>query len=187
VARSGELDVPGERYNERRLVCRSVSSASKNCSLEEEEEGDELCILDVEGLPGVVEGVSGTASGVNGLSPNLGACNDAGVAASDLGVGLAASAPRVLKSTPSLKTTVPPSRKACSKSRSTREVRLDAVSLEFLSLDATGCNPVGKDEGGMTERCPAFAYRNIDARMGRTTAGALSDYSRSGRVSSLPR
>jgi hypothetical protein len=108
--------------------------------------------------------VSGTAIGVNDLSTSLGGWSSLGegdAAASDFGA-VAASAPRELTSTPSRKTTVPPSRRACSKSRSIRELRLDVVSFEFLSLDATGCSPVGKDDGGKPERCPAFAYRNMD-------------------------
>ena len=63
VARSGLLEVPGDRYRERRFVFRSTSSASKNTSCEEDEEPSAL--VEVDG-PAIGEGVAGMTVGVDG-------------------------------------------------------------------------------------------------------------------------
>ena len=60
------------------------------------------------------------------------------------------SAPSSSTSKPSLRSTVPPARRACSKSKSVRETRRPAGP--FRSLDATGWRPVGNAEGGTGDR-----------------------------------
>lgn len=73
------------------------------------------------------------------------------------------SAPRPSRSTSrlSLRTTVPPVRRASSKSRSVREMRRPASPL--ASLEATGCRPAGNEDGGTGDRGECCLKR--DARL----------------------
>ena len=69
--------------------------------------------------------------------------------------------PSLSTSRPSRRTTVPPARRACSKSRSVREERRPAGPL--MSLEATGWRPDGNEEGGTGDRGECCLKK--DARM----------------------
>jgi len=147
VAKSGLLDVPGERYMERLFVWRSASSASapKSCDDDDGEGPTDAKLeldpppplladnLDDDGAaveePGLCNGVGGTTIGVEGCNAILDMARLTGVALLLLGdpklrfnPGLE-STPSVFTSTPSLSTNVPSAWRACSKSRSVRDTR----------------------------------------------------------------
>ena len=81
-----------------------------------------------------------------------------------MGDGLV-SMPMAFTSKPSLRTTVPSARKACSKSRSVRDTRRCICLFPFKSPEATGSNPAGYavDANG---RFGAALARNMEARLG---------------------
>lgn len=109
VARSGLLEVPGERYIERRFTCRAVLSSS--LSLKKSFDGDIWGIFVLEG-PATGDGVGGTIVGVEGwgffvwLEGVLYLGSYLGDFGNGVGEGLSTT-PRVLISTPSLSITVP--------------------------------------------------------------------------------
>lgn len=139
VARSGLLAVPGERYIERRLVWYPVSGSSDRKSVDDDDdEGARLERMvgeEREEGPGpgwgltTGEGVGGTMVGVAGI---LGLRGDGEEDVKEM-EAFERSAPKLSTSGPSLRSTVPPARRACSKSSSVRETRLAA----WGSLDPT--------------------------------------------------
>jgi hypothetical protein len=64
-----------------------------------------------------------------------------------MGVGVV-STPKEFTSKPSLSTTVPSARKACSKSRSVRDIRRGSCLFPFKSSEATGKSPEEYVVGG---------------------------------------
>ena len=165
VAKSGLLAVPAERNNDLRFVCISISSVSITClSTEDDEAADGDGLLPIAFLhppefvlpPPAGDGVGGTMTGVAGAAcccwrevanPRM---DEFGVAV-DLfpaGEGDCASMPSALKSGPSLRRKVSSPRRACSKSRSTRETRREEE--EWLpSCDAiAGRRPPRNADGG---------------------------------------
>lgn len=109
------------------------------------EEAVFVVINRVEGL-GAGDGVGGTTIGVEGCSATLEIVRVTGVlvAGDDQLFEFAglASTPNELTSTPSRSTTVPSAFKACSKSRSVREIRR-LPCLLVKSSEAIGCSPKG--------------------------------------------
>lgn len=185
VARSGLLAVPAERYIERRFVCRSASAcgvangpgagggagAVVDRSLRDEgsggasgeENGSDMgeCECEVESEDA---GEGGTRTGVEGVTPMRGGA----LLSRGAGGGVNASAPSALMSGPSLKTKVPPARRACSKSRSVREMRWWAFGPR--SRELTAWRPEGKDDGG-----GGAADERDDVGLGRCGGARVAD------------
>lgn len=82
-----------------------------------------------------------------------------------IGDGLV-STPIEFTSKPSLSTTVPSARKACSKSKSVRDTRRCNCLFPFKSPEATGIRPEGYAVRGVAWVVAALA-RNMEARMGK--------------------
>ena len=107
------------------------------------------------------EGVGGTMIGVEGWRPRYPRCGGGDGEEERAMEVFERSAPSSSTSGPSLSKTVPPARRACSKSSSVRESRRPPDPL--TSFDPTGCRPAGNDEGGTVDRGDACLKR--DARV----------------------
>lgn len=125
------------------------------------------------------EGVGGTMVGVAGI---LGLRGDGDEEEKEM-EAFERSAPKLSTSGPSLRSTVPPARRACSKSKSVRETRLAA----WRSLDPTAWRPDGKEEGGAGDR--GEGCRKRDARLagrGRECVARVKRLKPRPRLPSLP-
>ncbi len=110
------------------------------------------------------DGVGGTMIGVDGCSPRYPLCGGGEGDEESAIEAFERSAPSSSTSRPSLSRTVPPARRACSKSSSVREVRRPAIP--WVSFDPTGCRPVGNDDGGTGDRGDVCLKRDARVRDG---------------------
>ena len=118
------------------------------------------------------EGVGGTMIGVEGWRPRYPRCGGGDGEEERAMEVFERSAPSSSTSKPSLSTTVPPARRACSKSKSVRESRRPASPL--MSLEATGWRPAGNDEGGTGDRGECCLKRDASLEEAGLASGGLS-------------